>query len=296
MKAGRPSDTAEAMAAARAFGAQMYRKEGILDDPYAHHFLGARFSALYRLIRRVEPLSLGLISFYNRMLPGAVGYILTRHRYFDDAIDEAVRAGAKQVVFVGAGYDSRAFRQKTLAGARIFEVDHPDTQARKKKIVQQLFGKLPANVGYVALNATRGDLRQLPEHGFDRAARTVFVLEGFLWYMPPDIARAILGAIVAIAAPGSQIVFDYILPSVVDGSCTLEGARQHRRYCVRRGEPILSGIDPAKLGGYLGELGLSLVDDIGHDGLKARYVGSNARAIKIYPFLRIARAEVVGGG
>jgi methyltransferase (TIGR00027 family) len=294
MKAGRPSDTAEAMAAARAFGSHIYHREHILDDPYAERFLGTRFSTLYRVVRRVdvEPLNLGLASLYDRMLPGSIGWVLTRHRYFDDAIDEAVQKGAKQVIFVGAGYDSRAFRQKALSDAKIFEIDHPDTQARKKKIVQQIFGELPKNVSYLPLDATRGDLRQLPEHGFDRHTKAVFVVEGFLWYMPPDIARAILAAIVEIAAPGSQVIFDYILPSVVDGTCHLEGAQAHRKYCARRGEPILFGIEPGELASYLRGIGLRLVDDIGHDGLKARYTAGSRRDIKVYPFLRIARADV----
>jgi O-methyltransferase involved in polyketide biosynthesis len=78
-------------------------------------------------------------------------------------------------VLVGAGYDSRAFRQKAL--------------------------------------------RRLPDLGFDRQLRSLFLLEGFLWYMPPDVASAILRALVAISANGSQVIFDYILPAVVDGSC-----------------------------------------------------------------------------
>jgi methyltransferase (TIGR00027 family) len=293
MKEGRPSATAEAMAAARAFGTVVYREDKILDDPLAEHFLGPRASRLHRVIRLgIGPLNRGLASLYERAVPGAIGWILTRHRYFDDAIDEAVRGGAKQVVFVGAGYDSRAFRQEALSAVKIFEVDHPDTQARKKKIVQRIFGELPKNVDYVSLNATQGDLRRLRGLGFDGGTRAVFVLEGFLWYMPPDVAREILRAIVEIAAPGSVVIFDYILPSVVDGSCELEGARAHRKYCARRGELILSGIEPEQLAGYLRESGLRLIDDVGHDILKERYTARSRRAIRIYPFLRIARAEV----
>ena len=290
MREGRPSATAEAMAAARAFGSVVYRP--ILDDPLAEHFLGAGRSWLHRSIRLgFGPFNSGLAALYDRLLPGGVGWVLTRHRYFDDAVVEAVGGGARQVVFVGAGYDSRAFRQEALSTVRVFEVDHPDTQARKKRIVRRLFGDLPKQVEYLALDATQGDLRRLPEYGFDRQARAAFVLEGFLWYMPPDVATAILRAIVEIAAPGSQVIFDYILPGVVDGSCVLEGAQAHRKYCARRGEPILSGIEPEMLASDLRENGLQLVDDVGHDILKARYAAHARRPIKIYPFLRIARAS-----
>jgi methyltransferase (TIGR00027 family) len=294
MKAGRPSATAEAMAAARALGSVIYRSEAILDDPYAERFLGPRFAALYRLLRWSGSGWLGhrLAGFYDRRLPGALGWVLTRHRYFDDAIDEAVGGGARQVVVVGAGYDSRAFRRPALAGTQVIEVDHPDTQARKLRIVRRLFGELPSHVRYVPVNATNGDLRQLPDHGFDRAARAVFVLEGFLWYMPPDVARGLLAAIAEIAAPGSQVIFDHLLPSLVDGSCQLEGAAEHRAYCAERGEPILFGIEPGALAGELAGLGLALIDDVGAGELAARYTAGSRWPIKVYPFLRIARAEV----
>jgi O-methyltransferase involved in polyketide biosynthesis len=137
-----------------------------------------------------------------------------------------------------------------------------------------------------------GDLRTLDEHGFDRRVRAVFVLEGFLWYMPPEVARAILATIAEIAAPGSQVIFDFILPSVVDGSCLLEGAQEHRKYCARRGEPILFGIEPGQLAKFLHESRLRLVDDVGQDALKRRYAAGSGRDIKVYPFLRIARAEI----
>ena len=294
MKEGDPSDTAEAMAAARAFGSHVYREEAILEDQYAARFLGPGYAALYRVVRSLglAPLDLGLASLYDRILPGSVGWVLTRHRYFDDAVAEAVRTGAEQIVLVGAGYDSRAFRQKEISGIPIIEVDHPDTQARKKRVVREIFGELPANVTYLALDATRGDLRKLPQHGFDRGKRAVFVVEGFLWYMPPRVARDILAALAEISAPGSLVIFDHILPSVVDGTCRLEGAEAHRRYCARRGEPILWGIEPAGLAAFLSEVGLRLVDDVGHADLRARYTARSRRDVKVYPFLRIARAEV----
>jgi methyltransferase (TIGR00027 family) len=196
-------------------------------------------------------------------------------------------------VFVGAGYDSRAFRQKALAGVRIIEVDHPATQARKKRIVQDVFGELPKNVDYVSLDATRGDLRLLTQHGFDRAVKAVFVVEGVLWYLPPEVVADILRAIAEVAAPGSQVIFDHILPGVVDGSCDLEGAKKHRAYCAKRGEPILWGVEPGELASFLKPLGLKLVDDIDHATLAARYTKDSRRQIKIYPFLQIARADVI---
>ncbi|HWO24079.1 MAG TPA: SAM-dependent methyltransferase [Kofleriaceae bacterium] len=291
MKEGIPSSTAELMAVLRATGEFLQENE-ILVDPYAKHFLSKRFSWLHSLVRLgLRPLNRGITSLSERLNPGTLGWVLTRHRYLDDAIHEAMRAGATQVVIVGAGYDSRAFRLPALSAARIFELDHPATQARKKEIVRRIFGDLPKHINYVSWDAQQQDLQQLPELGFDRNTRAVFVLEGFLWYMSPEDARAILRSIAQVAAPGSVVIFDYILPSVVDGSCTLEFANKLREQLAQRGEPIRSGIEPEHLASYLRENGLRLVDDVGHDQLRERYMGRGGWKIKIYEFLRIARAE-----
>jgi methyltransferase (TIGR00027 family) len=294
MKAGRPSATAEAMAAARAFGSYVYRDERILDDPFAQYFLSRRNKAIFGLMRRigVSALDVRMASLYDRRVPGALGWILTRHRYFDDSIEQAAQAGTTQIVFVGAGYDSRAFRQQSLTNSRIFELDHPDTQSRKQRIVRRHFGALPKNVDYVGLNATHDDLRELLAHGFDPRTPALFVLEGFLWYMPPAVASSVLRTIAAIAAPRTRVIFDYILPSVVDGSSELEGAQEHRSYCSDRGEPILFGVAPEQLPSYLREHGFRLTDDVGHENLAERYTSGSRRPIKIYPFLRIATAQV----
>jgi len=291
VKEGTPSWTAEWMAALRACGSLLLEDE-ILADPFAKHFLSRRFSWLYSLARLgIGPLNRGLTSLGERLLPGTLGWVLTRHRYIDDGVDEAVRAGATQVVIVGAGYDSRALRLPALSAVRIFELDHPATQARKKEIVLRIFGDLPKHIDYVSWDARQRDLQQLPELGFDRDTKAVFVLEGFLWYMPPEVARATLRSIAQVAAPGSVVLFDYILPSVVDGTCTLEYAKETREQLAKRGEPVLSGIEPEHLASYLRENGLRLIEDVGHDRLRERYMRSNRRKIKIYEFLRIARAE-----
>lgn len=293
MKAGRPSDTAEAMAAARALGSHVYRDERILDDPFAQYFLSARHRALFGLLRRVSANALGsrVVSLYNRRVPGALGWVLTRHRYIDDSIEAAAQSGISQMVFLGAGYDSRALRQQALINRRIFELDHPDTQHRKQRIVRRRLGGLPDNVNYIALNATHGDVRELLAHGFDPRTPALFVLEGFIWYMPEAVACNVLRTIAAIAAPGTRLVFDYILPEVVDGSSVLEGAREHRAYCAERGEPVLFGIEPAALRDFLQDHGFRLLDDVGHEVL-VRYTRRSAKPINISQFLRIATAEV----
>jgi methyltransferase (TIGR00027 family) len=81
---------------------------------------------------------------------------LIRTRFADERLESAVRAGAAQVVILGAGYDSRAYRlRELLKDVRVFEVDYGPTQEYKKRRVQEIFGCFPTNLTYVPIDFTR---------------------------------------------------------------------------------------------------------------------------------------------
>lgn len=291
METGTPSRTAEAIAAARAFGSHLYRSLGILDDPYAQYFLRPKFYKRLVLVRRlsVGPGRSMFLRFYERKHPGALGWALCRHRYMDDLIKEAVGEGVSQVVLLGAGYDTRAFRLGLPNAVSILEIDHPATQAVKLKVIRNRFGQPPDNASYLPMDVTATNLRQVVgAAGFDARRPTLFVLEGFLWYLEPSVATEILRSIKWIAPSGSSLVADYVLPEVVEGGASASAdAQAHRELSRRWGEPILSGIEPTQLGAYLRDVDMRLTDDVGPDELASRY-----GAVSMHPYFRIMRAEI----
>jgi methyltransferase (TIGR00027 family) len=97
---------------------------------------------------------------------------------------ESLAAGATQVVILGAGLDSRAYRfGDLLRGARVFEVDFPPTQEYKKKRVREILKGLPPHVAYAPIDFTKEDLATvLRQAGYDTTKKTVFVWEGVTLY------------------------------------------------------------------------------------------------------------------
>lgn len=287
-----PSRTAEAITAARAFGMHLLKRLHILDDPFAHHFLTESVSKRYRLVCRlaIGPLK-GLVSaYYERKHPGAIGWALIRHRYIDDAVGAAVRSGIQQVVIIGAGYDTRALRLGLGDAVNFIEVDRTGTQRKKIQTIQRMLGAVPSRVKYVALDIASDSLSAIEEAGFDRRQRAIFILEGLLWYLPETVSVATLRSISSLAAPLSLVVFDYILPDVLDPRVeNLLGAKGHVELSARFGEPILSAIDPAKLDQYLDSVGLQLLDTVGHRELAALY-----HPVPMHAYFRIARATTTG--
>jgi methyltransferase (TIGR00027 family) len=135
--------------------------------------------------------------------------IIMRVAFIDSVI---LASGARQVVVLGAGLDTRAWRLDGLRGARVFEVDHPATQAYKRKHAAQL-GAPQAELHYVAVDFTRDSLaRELVVAGFDLTAPSAWVWEGVIMYLDDGAFRGTLSAIHRLSAPGSTLIAHYHLP------------------------------------------------------------------------------------
>ena len=227
---------------------------------------------------------------------GPRGTVAVRTRYIDDALEDALRGGLDQVVILGAGFDCRAYRIPGIDRTRVFEVDHPATQPRKREIITRRLGAIPSHVTLVPLDLTAQDLDTVMEGaGYRNGARTFFVCEGLTHYLSPEVVDAVLRYAARSAAAGSRMVFTYIQRAMLDGSVRFEGAENTLATVRRAGEPYTFGFDPAELPRYLAERGLRLIEDVGADAYRARYLlprGRQREALAEYQ--RAAQVEAAG--
>lgn len=197
-----------------------------------------------------------------------VRMMAVRTRFIDDALARAVVAdGAAQVVVLGAGFDSHAYRfQDLLRRVRIFEVDRPATQALKRQRVNDALGGPPANLTYVPVDFKQDDLRDaLVRHGYDPAQRTFFILEGVTMYVPDEGIRATF-QFVGAHPPGSAIVFDFVYRAMIDMLAQIDLANVpapakpfvQRFLDLIRDEPWVFGIPVGGEREFLAEFGLEL--------------------------------------
>ena len=130
MKRGKASWTAEITAVFRATESIRPAYERLIDDKYAAHFLRPSF----RLILKNGLLAKFILwLMIDRRFPGASITVVSRIRFVDDCLKDCIKEGIEQLVILGAGYDSRAYRFNQLKSKRVFEVDHPNTQSLKIK-------------------------------------------------------------------------------------------------------------------------------------------------------------------
>jgi methyltransferase (TIGR00027 family) len=270
------------------------RQHRLFDDPYAVGFLPRRYRLLTRLAR-VPRAGQWVERYLDEHWPaGPRASAVVRTRLIDDLLGEALAAGARRLLLLGAGYDSRAYRLPALAAVRVFEVDHPATQAVKRRLIGARVGaERAAHVTFVPADLVRDDLpTALDAAGFGPPERTVVIWEGVTNYLTAPSVDATLRQLAALSAPGSRIIFTYVDRAALDGTGGFSGVEEWHEQVRRRGEPWTFGFDPAELPGYLAERGLSLVRDRSARDAAARYLEPLGRCEPTAPFYRIALAEV----
>ncbi|MGA8328610.1 MAG: SAM-dependent methyltransferase [Mycobacterium sp.] len=294
MKAARSSTTAEQMALSRAIETRKPAAERICDDPLAERFLGAK----YRTLLWGRPLRNAVEKLIEQRFAGHHYYVIARTRYFDDFLRQRLAAGAEQLVILGAGYDSRPYRfADQLGGVQVFEVDHPATSAAKQAKVGALLGEIPADVAFVAVDFTVDKLAdKLLGCGYRTTRPTVFLWEGVTPYLDLVAVNEVLGFVMASAAAGSAIVFDYILNSVVEGTCTVRGAATEFAKMSRTSEPLTFGIDEGHGPAFLVSRGFRNAVDVEAEDLITRYFDPHGKRPYIKPWWRMISGEVGAAG
>ena len=285
-----PSRTAEFMALFRALET-VRGSDRLFTDPYAAGFLPAPLRAVV-LAARLPLAASAIHAFIDRRWPGARTSAVARTRLIDDAMTAALRDDVTQIVILGAGFDARAYRLAGIDRARVFEVDHPGTQAAKRTRLESSAAKLPAHVTFVGVDFDRDDVATaLARTSFDPRARTFFTWEGVTNYLTADAVDATLRWVARAAAPGSRIIFTYVHRGVIDGSTHFAGTEALANTLRSSGEPWTFGLDPAEVPDYLAARGLALVEDVGAAEYRARYLGHAGTG---YEFYRAAIAEIRG--
>lgn len=255
--------TAEGACALRAAGATLGDPALRSPDHMAADFIapGLKATALVKvpLLRRAMPWLM------ERVIPGGFWFELARTHHMDDVLLREVGAGATQVVFLGAGLDSRPYRLcDELAAATLFEVDHPVTAAVKRERLEAIFGAVPEHVRYVHVDFNSEDLAEcLGAHGFDRGARSIVIWSGVTPYLEPEGVAETLRWFEAGTGPGSGISFDYLWREMLNGDDSFHGAAQLRRRVDSGGEPFRFGIPRGETAAFVEGLGLELEEDLG---------------------------------
>lgn len=254
MEPGRPSRTAMRAAHARALH-QVLDAPCVFPDSLATRIIG---------LDPADPPGHGM--------PAEVRlFVALRHRFAEDALAAAVTtAKTRQFVLLGAGLDTFAYRDPH-PGLRVFEVDHPDTQTWKRKLLADAGIPVPGTVTYCPVDFAERTLGEgLDAAGFDREAPSFFAWLGVVPYLTGETVRATLGHVAGLGAR-SEIVFDYNQPPSALPAERRPALAAQAAAMEKRGEPWRFYSTPGEIARDLAGAGFATVEDLGWRDCVRRY-------------------------
>jgi methyltransferase (TIGR00027 family) len=275
---GRASRTAQGTANLRA-AHQLVDDPRIFDDPLALRIIGPRWEAAVRARAGQGPMA--------AFRPFAA----VRSRYAEDELGRAVERGIRQYVVLGAGLDTFAYRSPYPgARLRVFEVDHPATQAWKRDRLHEAGIAIPASLTFAAIDFEKLTLGAgLQQAGFNASEPAFFSMLGVVIYLTRDAVMDTLKFVTSLP-PGTEIVFDYAIPP----SALSESDRATHDDAARRvasgGEPWLTYLEPPTLTRELTALGFTRVEDLGPDEIHERFFKGRADGLRVNGMARLVKA------
>lgn len=260
------SQTALTAAAARAAHLIVDARPVIFADSLAEALLGSQAEELIGYHRSHGD---------HPVLAGARGQATCRSRYTEDALAGVVAGGTAQYVILGAGLDSFAYRSVLAGQVRVFEVDHPATQDRKRERLSAAGIAVPENLAFVPVDFERDSLRSaLAMAGADASRPTFVSWLGVTMYLTRDAISQTLSEIGGLAT-GTELVADFMLPAGMRDEAGDSYTEQVARVAAEGGEPWRTFLAPSGISALLSRHGLAprrhvLQRDIGGPELWAR--------------------------
>ena len=257
MKPNEPSRTALMIARQRA-AHQVLDHGAILDDPLA-----------LKILREDEK---DVLQFANAHPLASIGRLFTaaRSRIAEDALSRAVEGGIRQIVILGAGLDTFALRNPHGAPQiRIYEVDHPATQAWKRERLAEAQIALPRWLILVPVDFERDDVgEKLVAAGFQQNSSAFFTWLGVVPYLTQD---AIGRTLDYMSIQNSEVVFDYVEPPEAFSEELRQLETKRAEQLEKIGERSASRFEPAGIAAMLRSHGFCAIEDINFQEIASRF-------------------------
>ena len=226
-----------------------------------------------------DPLAWRILGDRDELLDGAEQwersrlrlFIAVRHRFAEDALAAAYERGTRQVVVLGAGFDTFAYRSPH-PGLRVWEVDFPASGEWKRARLADAGIDVPGSVTYVGVDfESETFLDRLGEAGLDAEGPAFFLWLGVVPYLSREATEATLRSIASI--PGGEVVFDLPAPAGQVPAKAREDRADLEARVAELGEPFRGGWDLAEMTTLLAELGFDDLEDLGRSEIRTRYLG-----------------------
>jgi methyltransferase (TIGR00027 family) len=219
---------------------------------------------------------------------------LSRSRYCEACLMEAIAQGVEQYVILGAGFDTFALRHPELVDRlEVYEIDHPVTQAMKRERFQIPAWEIPPNLHLIPVDFAQESLGEaLRRSSFEPLKTSFFSWLGVSYYLTREVVLETLRSAAGLAARGSTLVFDYLDEDAFIPEKAAPRTALMQRIAGQVGEPMKTGFDPAELRGILSTLGYDLAENLDPDEIDRRYFQGRTDLYRAFEHFHFARASI----
>jgi methyltransferase (TIGR00027 family) len=263
------SRTAIYTALSRAIASKEFDNQILGSDYLAEKFLPFLFKLMIKgkklRARMKQKIPLGLYE-----------YMIVRTAYFDNIFIDALNKSVPQIVLLGSGYDTRAYRfAKLIKDTRIIELDISPTQNIKKKYLFKAHIEIPNKVVFAPINFDDESLKEvLGKVGYDENEKSLFIMEGVSYYLEPESVGATLRVVKSNLNVESAIGFDYAISVPLGKLRNYYGLVELLEYMTRE-HPNERGkflIEEGEIESYLEQRGLKIVDHLDNKEMEKRFL------------------------
>jgi len=221
------SKTALLTAAVRAIESK--RPDGLYVDQFAEQLAGAEGFRILQAYKNNDAAASLNVGDFNAI----------RTRYFDDTTQHLVNnKNITQIVLLGAGLDTRAFRITWPEQTTVYELDNKNILDHKNTVLKD---QTPTcnNRHTVAADLRQDWYLALQDAGYNRDIPSIWVLEGLMYYLSENNAQTLLRDIKSVCSEGSFLLLDLVNNETLNNQLT----KPFLDYLRQLGAPYLFATD-----------------------------------------------------
>jgi methyltransferase (TIGR00027 family) len=288
----KPSRTAIGTTLFRSIANKEYNNSKFGTDDLAEYFLPF-------LLRLIIKFKRNRTHIKQRFPPGMYEYLIARTQYFDNLFKDALDKKIPQIVLLGAGYDTRAYRfSEQNTDTRIIEIDIETTQRNKLACLKKAKIKIPENTECISANFNKDNLKDiLVKAKFNIHAKTLYLWEGVTYYLEPESIDKLLESIKNISFKGSLIAFDYLVWFPSKSNDKLYGVEESRDFMIKNNpqERTKFLIQEGKTDIFLEQRGFEIVEHLNNTAIEERFLFNENQSLigHIIATFRFALARLV---
>ncbi len=268
----KPSETAMFAALRRTLAHKEFGDEKFGPDYLAEYFLPPHF----RFFLKFKKIQANTKEKLGAALPGLTEYMIARTAYFDGLFVDALEKEFPQIVLMGSGYDTRAYRfAKLNKGTKIFELDIAPTQNQKKLYLKKARIDIPQRVVLVPIDFNQESLGDVLEKaGFDVREKTLFIWEGVTYYLDAQSVDTTLNFVSGSAHPDSIIAFDYTLSLSEENPSDYYGAKEFAQTMKERhaAEELTFSIPEGEIESFLEGRNLKMIEHLDNEEIEKKFL------------------------